>query len=299
MTPAEFGELNAFLVVSQERSFRRAAVRLKMSPSALSRTIRSLEARLGVRVLNRTTRSVAPTEAGQALREQVQPLVAGIRDAVREVGSYQERPKGSVRINLSRTAAAVAIMPRIADYLAHHPDVRVDLAIDNGLSDVVAKGFDAGIRVGNRVDRDMVAVRLTPDFRMAVVGAPAYFAERQPPATPRDLSGHRALAYRWEDSGTLFPWTFHGPEGPISVEVKDVLTVNDTGLLVSAALDGAGLAFVSEDVVAPHLAAGTLVRALADWCGPVSGFHLYYSSRTYMPLSLRSFIDFMKLNPAR
>jgi DNA-binding transcriptional LysR family regulator len=295
MSPSEFGELNAFLTVAQERSFRRAAVRLKMSPSALSRTIRSLEERLGVRLLNRTTRSVAPTQAGETLREQVQPMVTGIGDAVREVGSYQERPRGTIRVNLSRVAATVAIMPRIAAYLSLYPDVRVDLIIDNDLNDVIAKGFDVGIRIGDRVDRDMVAVRLTPDFRMAVVGAPSYFAENPPPATPRDLAGHRALTYRWEATGALFPWTFHEPDGPFTVEVKDVLTVNDTDLLLSAALDGVGLALLSEAVVEPHLTAGTLVRALKEWCGPVSGFHLYYSSRTYMPLTLRSFVDFMKL----
>jgi DNA-binding transcriptional LysR family regulator len=296
VTAAEFSEIRAFLAVADERNFRRAATRLKISPSALSRTIRTLEERLGVRLLTRTTRSVALTEAGQSLQTQIQPLIAGMDEAVRQVGAFQESAKGTVRINLPRVAATVAIMPKLAGFLSAYPDVRLDLVIDNDMTDVVAQGFDAGIRAGHRVGQDMVAIRLTPDFRMAVVGAPSYFDEQTPPAAPHELAGHRTLTYKWEKNGTAFPWTFEGPQGRVSVAVEDVLTLNDTDLLLSAALRGIGIAFLAETVVRPHLASGDLVRVLDEWCEPVPGFHLYYPNRANMPAALRAFVDYMKLS---
>ncbi|WP_037461515.1 LysR family transcriptional regulator [Skermanella stibiiresistens] len=296
MTAAEFSEIRAFLAVADERNFRRAATRLKISPSALSRTIRTLEERLGVRLLTRTTRSVALTEAGQSLQTQIQPLIAGMDEAVRQVGAFQESAKGTVRINLPRVAATVAIMPKLAGFLSAYPDVRLDLVIDNDMTDVVAQGFDAGIRAGHRIGQDMVAIRLTPDFRMAVVGTPSYFNEHTPPASPHELAGHRTLTYKWEKSGTAFPWSFEGPQGRVSVAVEDVLTLNDTDLLLSAALRGIGIAFLAETVVRPYLAIGDLVRVLEEWCEPVPGFHLYYPNRANMPAALRAFVDYMKLS---
>ncbi|MGE7156024.1 LysR substrate-binding domain-containing protein [Methylorubrum rhodesianum] len=202
--------------------------------------------------------------------------------AIRQVGTYQERPKGTVRLNLSRAAATMGTLPRLGDFLATYPDGRLDLVIDDDLTDVVARGFDAGIRIDDQVSRDMVAVRVTPDFRMAVVGAPAYFEGRSSPQRPEELSKHRCLTYRWGDSGALFAWRFHGPDGPLVVDVDSVLTVNDTDLLRVAALQGAGLAFLAETAVAPHLAGGDLIRVLANWCAPIAGLHLYYASRSQM-----------------
>jgi DNA-binding transcriptional LysR family regulator len=298
VTPAEFLELRAFLAVAEERSFRKAAERLGMSPSALSRVVRTLEERVGVRLLNRTTRSVAPTEAGQTLHARVQPLVAGLDDALGEVGSFQDSPKGLVRVNLPRVAAVVALMPKIGAFLKTFPDIRLDLVVDDDMTDVVAQGFDAGIRIGGQVNRDMIAVRLTPDFRMAVVGSADYFAGHPPPKEPRELAGHRCLTYKWAGSGVLFAWRFEGAEGRVIADANSVITVNDTDLLLSAALNGAGLALLAETHVAPHVAKGDLVRVLEDWCGPVPGFYLYYPSRTRMPVALRAFINFIRLPPA-
>lgn len=297
MDGTEFGELAAFVAVADERSFRRAAVRLGTSPSALSRTIRSLEGRLGARLLNRTTRSVAPTEAGQALRERLAPAVADIEAAVRDVVAGQERPRGTVRLNLPRIAARLVVAPMLAGFAERYPDVRLDLVIDDDLTDVVARGFDAGIRSGDLVHRDMVAIRLTPDLRMAVVGAPAYFARRSPPRVPADLSEHACLTYRWSGTSALQRWTFDGPGGAFDVAVASAVSVNDTDLILDAALRGAGLAFLPESLVAPQLGDGRLVRALEGWCKPFAGFHLYHPATVRMPAALRAFVDCVKLAP--
>ncbi|WP_343713875.1 LysR family transcriptional regulator [Inquilinus sp.] len=300
MKGTEFAELAAFMAVSNERSFRRAAERLGMSPSALSRTIRSLEERLGARLLNRTTRSVAPTEAGQALFDRLRPSIADMESAVRDVGAYQSRPRGAVRVNLPRIAARLVVTPILADFLERYPSVRIDLVIDDNITDVVAQGFDAGIRSGELVHQDMVAVRLTPDLRMAAVGSPAYFARRPPPQVPRDLRDHLCLTYRWAGTGALYRWRFDGPDGSLDVEVLSVVTVNDTDLLLAAALQGAGLAFLPESFVAPYMASGELLRVLDAWCKPFAGFYLYYPNKPRMPAALRAFIDFVKLtSPSR
>ncbi|GGD08738.1 LysR family transcriptional regulator [Aureimonas glaciei] len=296
MTPAEFAELRAFTLVAEERSFRRAAKRLGLSPSALSRTIRSLEERLGVRLLNRTTRSVAPTEAGQGLYARIEPTLAEMDAALRETGAFQAQPKGLVRINLPSIAARLVVMPRLGAFAASFPGVELDLVVDNEITDIVAKGFDAGVRIGGQVNRDMIAVRLTPDLHTAVVGSPAYFAAHSPPVTPQDLSRHRCLSYRWAESGALLPWRFARTGRPAAtIVIGNVLTTNDTDLLLAGALRGMGLAFLLKDFVAPYLERGELVRVLADHDELLPGFHLYYPSRTRMPAALRAFIDFMKL----
>ncbi|CAH2604308.1 HTH-type transcriptional regulator PgrR [Rhodovastum atsumiense] len=295
MKGTEFAELVAFMAVSQERSFRRAARRLGMSPSALSHTIRSLEERLGARLLNRTTRSVAPTEAGQVLFDRLRPAIADMEGAVRDVGACQMQPRGVVRVNLPRIAACLVVTPILADFLRGYPEVRLDLVIDDAVTDVVAKGFDAGIRSGERVAQDMVAVRLTPDLRMAVVGSPAYFRHRSLPQVPRDIRDHACITYRWHETGALYRWTFDSPGGSIDVDVDSVITANDTDLLLAAALQGAGLAFLPESFVAAHIARGELIRVLDACCKPFSGFYLYYPNRTHLPAALRAFIDFIKL----
>jgi len=295
MKGGEFSELLAFVTVAEERSFRRAAERLGVSPSALSHTIRALEERLGTRLLNRTTRSVAPTEAGQVLFERLRPALAEVEEAVHDAGTGQDRPVGVVRVNLPRIAAQLVVAPVLAEFLAAHPGIRLDLVIDDSITDVVAAGFDAGIRSGELVHQDMVAVRLTPDLRMAVVGAPAYFAQRPQPDEPRALRGHACVGYRWRETGALQRWRFGGENGPIDVDVESVLTVNDTNILLDAALRGVGLAFLVESFVAPYLQRGELVRVLAPWCQPFAGFYLYYPSSPRMPAALRAFVDFIKL----
>jgi DNA-binding transcriptional LysR family regulator len=294
MTGTEYAELVAFMAVANERSFRRAAQRLGLSPSALSHTIRALEARLGARLLNRTTRSVAPTEAGQQLFARLQPVLGEMDAAVREVGAHQDTPRGTVRVNLPRIAAQWVVGPILADFLAAYPGVRVDLVVDDSITDVVAGGFDAGIRSGELVQQDMVAIRLTPDLRMAVVGAPAYLARHPAPQAPLQLREHACLTYRWRESGTLQRWRFSGPAGASEVAVDSVFTANDTNLLLDAALRGAGLAYLLDGLVAPYLARGELVRVLEPWCPPFAGFYLYYPNRPHMPAALRAFIDVLK-----
>lgn len=266
-----------------------------MSPSALSHTIRSLEERLGARLLNRTTRSVAPTQAGQDLFDRLRPALAEMESAARDVGVYQAEPKGVVRINLPQVAAQLVVAPLLPDFFRAYPDIRLDLVIDNSLTDVVAKGFDAGIRSGDLVHKDMVAVRLTADIRMAVVGSPSYFARQSMPEVPRALRQHACVTYRWHETTALFRWQFHDAGGPLDIDMDSVLTVNDTNLLLDAALRGVGIAFLPESLVIPYLDRGQLVRCLEGWCRPFAGFHLYYPNRPHMPAALRAFIDFIKL----
>ena len=294
MRGSEFAELAAFVAVARERSFRRAAEQLGLSPSALSRAIRSLEERLGSRVLNRTTRSVAPTQAGEALFNRLRSAIDEMDDAVREAATHQVWPKGLVRLNMPHVAARLVIAPALAEFSKIYPDIRLDLVLDDAITDIVAEGFDAGIRSGELVQRDMVAVRLTPDLRMAVVGSPAYFRVHPPPLVPDDLRHHSCLTYRWHRTGALLRWSFEGPTGRVDVAVDSVITANDTDFLLTAALEGSGLAFLPEGLVADHVLRGGLIRVLEDWCRPFSGFHLYYPARPYMPAALRAFVDFIK-----
>ncbi|MBO1081635.1 LysR family transcriptional regulator [Roseomonas sp. 573] len=295
MTPSEFAEVRAFLLVASERSFRRAAKRLGVSPSALSRTIRSLEERLNARLLNRTTRSVAPTEVGQTLYDRVVPTMQAMTAAMRDVGGHASSPSGTVRVNLPSIAADLTIGPKLGAFAAAYPAIRLDLVVDNEMVDVVGAGFDVGVRSGDQVGRDMIAVRLSPDLNMVVVGSPAYFADRPPPCSPRDLASHRCLTYKWAKTGALMPWEFDGQKGRTTILVDSLLTANDTDVLVAAALQGVGVAYLAETTALPHLAAGRLERVLDGWSRPVPGFHLYYPDKTRMPPAVRAFIDFMRL----
>jgi len=295
MDGAEFTQLKAFIAVCDERAFGRAATRLAISPSALSRLVRTLESRLGVRLLNRTTRSVGMTEAGGALYERLKPMMKGIDEAVVAVGAHQKEPKGLVRVNLPSVAAQIAILPRLQEFRTVYPEVRLDLVIDNEITDVVAEGFDAGVRIGGQISRDMVTVRITRDLRMAVVGAPSYFANKPPLQTPADLKDHFCLTYKWKGTGSLYPWRFEGADGVIDVDVENVLTVNDTDLLLSAARQGLGLAYLIDDLVRPFLENKQLIRVLEPFCKVFPGFYLYYSERAHMPASVRAFVDFMNV----
>uniref|UniRef100_B0T7G9 Transcriptional regulator, LysR family n=1 Tax=Caulobacter sp. (strain K31) TaxID=366602 RepID=B0T7G9_CAUSK len=298
MRATEFGELRAFAAVAQERSFRRAATRLGVTPSALSHVIRALEERLGVKLLHRTTRSVAPTEAGAALLGRLVPAMTEIEHAVSEVGAFSDHPRGRLRLNLPRLAAEAVVLPKLGQFVQLYPDIVLDLVIDDSMADIVAEGFDAGIRAGAHVHSDMTAVRLSPDLRVAVVASPTYLASRGAPSTPQDLREHRCINYRWSQAGAVYRWGFARADEVLEVRIEAAITVNDTNLITRFALDGLGLAYILEDVVAEHLAAGRLVRVLDDWCRPSSGFHLYYSGRRHMSAPLRAMIEFYRFRPA-
>ena len=284
----EFAELTAFLAVAKERSFRRAAKRLGLSPSALSHTIRELEERLGTRLLNRTTRSVSPTDAGLALLNRIEPAIAEIESAVGACGHFPLRPSGRLCLNLPRVAADLILAPVLGRFTQAYPDIFLELIIDDNLTDVVAEGFDAGIRSGEHLQQDMVAVRLTPNLRLAIVGAPSYFAQREAPQTPHDLEDHVCIRYR-----STARWPFTGPDGPIDVAVEGPLAVNHTDLMLEAALGGGGLTCLPESFVARHIETGRLIRVLEAWCRPTSGFFLYYPGHRHTPVALRAFIDFL------
>lgn len=293
MKSNEYAELTAFLAVARERSFRRAAARLSVSPSALSRVIRGLEERLGTRLLNRTTRSVAPTDAGLALFDRVAGAMDEINQAVASVGNHVDKPAGTLRLNLPKLVATLVFAQRFGRFVAEYPDIRLELTVDDGFTDIVAGGFDAGIRPAENVPRDMIAVAVTEKIRVVVVGAPGYFANHPKPLSPLDLKQHNCINYRFANTGALYKWAFakHGKEMALTVEGR--VTVNDIDLCIAAAIDGAGLAYVLEDYVQRELAAGQLVQVLEDWCTPFGGFHLYYPGRRQMPATLRAFIDFM------
>ncbi len=298
MRGTDYAELSAFVAVAQERSFRRAAARLGLSPSALSHTVRELEERLGAKLLNRTTRSVAPTEAGASLYAGLAPAFADIAGAVKAVNRFRDRPSGTVRLNLPKLAADLALAPAFGRFARLYPDVHLDLVVDDGLTDIVASGFDAGIRPGERVQRGMVAVRVTPDLRVAVVGSPGYLASRPPPATPRDLKDHTCINYRFVGSGALFRWPFGRNGETLEIGVEGPLTLNNTDLIHAAALDGVGLACTIEDRVTHDVSAGRLVRVLEDWCLPLPGFFLYYPGRRQLPPALRALIDVLRVRTA-
>lgn len=294
MRAAEFGELRAFAAVAQERSFRRAATRLGVTPSALSHVIRALEERLGAKLLHRTTRSVALTEAGTALLERFVPAIAEIEHAVSDVGAFSDRPRGRLRINLPRLAAEVVLLPKLGQFAQLYPEVILDLVIDDSMADIVAEGSDAGIRSGAHLQGDMIAVRLTADMRAAVVASPAYVAAQGAPQTPHELRNHRCINYRWAKDGAVYRWQFKRCEDALEVRVDATTTVNDTDVILQCALAGLGFAYILEDVVAEHLAEGRLVRVLDEWCPLNSGFHLYYSGGRHMSGPLRAMIEFLR-----
>jgi DNA-binding transcriptional LysR family regulator len=275
----ELSDLMAFLAVAEERSFTRAAAKLGTSQSALSHTLRRLETRLGVRLLTRTTRSVAPTDAGERLIETLRPAFEGIDEQLAALSELRERPAGTIRITTSKRAVETTLWPALSRLLPHYPDIKVELAIDNTLTDIVAERFDAGVRLGEAVAKDMIAVRIGPDLRMAVVGSPSYLAGRPPPETPHDLTRHACINLRLPTRGGLYAWEFEKSGRELRVRVDGQLVFNDAEMVLKAARDGFGLACVLEDYVEADVAAGRLVRVLEDWCEPFSGYHLYYPSR--------------------
>lgn len=294
MDGSDYAELTAFMAIYEMRSFREAAMRLGVTSSALSRTLRRLEDRLGVRLLNRTTRSVSPTEAGTRLYGRLIPAVASLEDAVDAAVALREDAVGTVRINLPKLAAELVLLPRLPQLRAQYPGVRLEMVIEDGLADVVAKGFDAGIRNGERVAKDMIAIRLTPAYRNAIVGSPAYFAKHALPETPRDLIGHACISYRWAATGHLYRWRFEGAHGTLEAEIDPVIIANDTGVMRDAAIAGAGLTCLPEAAVQSYIDSGSLVRVLEAWCQPYPGFYLYHPSRRQTPPALRALITVLQ-----
>ena len=287
-------DLFAFLAVAKERSFTRAAAKLGVSQSALSQTIRQLEERLGIRLLMRTTRSVAPTEAGERLLQRAGPRLEEIEAELEALSELRGKPAGAVRITVGDHAATTILWPKLATFLPNYPDIKVEITLDYGLTDIVAQRYDAGVRLGEQVAKDMIAVRIGPDLRFAVVGAKSYFAKHAPPKTPQELVSHTCINLRLPTYGGLYAWEFqkHGRE--LKVRVDGQLVFNSVLHVLNAAVAGFGLAHVPEDLAEPYLAKGRLKRTLEDWCPVWSGYHLYYPSRRQSSPALSLLVDALR-----
>lgn len=272
-------DLLAFFAVARARSFTRAAAQLGVSQSALSHTVRGLETRLGLRLLNRTTRSVATTEAGERLVRTVAPRLEEIDIELKALTELREKPSGTIRITAIEHAADGVLWPRLEKFLARYPDIKMEIVTENRLTDIVSEGYDAGVREGEQVAKDMVAVRIGPDMRMAVVGSPVYFERHSKPKTPQDLAHHHCINLRLPTRGGLYAWEFEKGSRKPKVRVEGQLVFNNGTLMRRAAIAGFGLTFLPEDRVKVDVADGTLIRVLADWCPPYPGYHLYYPSR--------------------
>jgi DNA-binding transcriptional LysR family regulator len=279
MRKGDFSELTSFIAVAEEGSFTRAAAKLGLSQSALSYAVRMLEQRLGMRLISRTTRSLSLTDVGEKLLHSLRPAFDHIDSERAALTALRDKPAGTIRITTFRHAARMVLWPALVKLLPEYPDINVEINVDEGLTDIVAGRFDAGIRLGEQVQKDMVAVRVSPDIRMAVVGSPSYFSNRKLPETPRDLSEHNCVSYRQTTGGGLYAWEFERNGVELEVRVNGPLILNDAEMLETAALDGLGLVYTFESQVSPHVADGRLIRVLEDWCQPFSGYHLYYPSR--------------------
>ncbi|MDQ0322622.1 DNA-binding transcriptional LysR family regulator [Pararhizobium capsulatum DSM 1112] len=279
MRREELVDLNAFLAVAEEKSFTRAASKLGTSQSALSHTIRRLEARVGVRLLTRTTRNVAPTEAGERLLTTLRPALESISTELTSLGELRAKPAGTIRLTTAEHAATTVLWPALEKLLPDYPDIKVELSIDSGLTDIVVDRFDAGVRLGEALAQDMVAVRIGPDLRMAAVGSPAYFEEHPAPTTPNDLAQHDCINLRLMSAGGFYAWEMEKDGREVRVRVEGALAFNNVNMIVRAAKAGFGIGFVMEDHVVADIADGRLLRVLEDWCPPFSGYHLYYPSR--------------------
>lgn len=299
MAKSELGDLAAFAIVAEERSFTRAAARIGTSQSALSHTVRRLEESLGLKLLARTTRSVGLTEAGAQLLETLSPALGEIRARLDELGRLRERPAGTVRITCSQHAAQTLLWPAIDAVMARYPEIHVELSVDGSLTNIVTDRFDAGIRLGEQVERDMIAVRIGPDLRMLVVGSPAYLARHPAPSTPRDLTNHDCINMRMATKGDLYAWEFEKDGHALRVRVDGRLIVNETETAINAALAGHGLTYAMTDRIAGPLATGALVPVLEDWSPPFAGHHLYYPDRRNPSPAFRAVLDELKTRAAR
>jgi DNA-binding transcriptional LysR family regulator len=287
----EFSEMRAFLEVARERSFTRAAAKLDVTRSALSHTIRALEERLGIRLLSRTTRDVAPTVAGERLLEGIEPHFVGIAAEIRAISALRDKPAGHVRIVCPDDAVEIVFRRRLPAFLRDYPDVDVELVADNGFTNIVERQFDAGVRLGEAVARDMVAVRIGPDVRYAVVGSPDYFARHATPETPHDLTDHNCINLRFPTAGSVYAWEFREGAHAFSVRVEGQLTFNNMVPTVGAALDGVGLAYVPVELVEAYLESGQLQEVVCDWSPTFQGYHLYYPSRRHLSPAFSAFVE--------
>jgi DNA-binding transcriptional LysR family regulator len=297
MRPHSIHDLLAFRAVARERSFTRAAAQLSVSPSALSHAMRALEERLGVRLLTRTTRSVVPTHAGERLLGAIGPHFDGISAALATINELRDKPAGVIRITTGIHAAETILRPAVRRLLPAYPDIQVELSVHAGFIDIVAERFDAGVRLGETIAQDMVAVRIGPDMAMAAVASPGYFVTHPPPQAPRDLAQHNCINLRFPTRGGLYAWEFERAGRPVNVRVEGQLIVNESSLALHAARDGLGIAFLPEDCVLPDINAGHLTRVLQDWCPPFPGYHLYYPSNRQPSAAFRLIVDLLRYAP--
>ena len=295
MPNRDFDNLHAFILVARERSFTRAAAQLGVTQSALSHTIRGLEAKLDVRLLTRTTRGVSTTEAGERLYKSLEPNYEGIAAALATLNEMRDKPAGTIRITTHDHAAGTVLWPRLSPMLSAYPDVKVEININYGMIDIVAERFDAGVRLGDQVAKDMVAVRISEDVRMAVVASPGYLAGRPAPRLPQDLTGYQCVNMRLPTYDNVYAWEFEKGGQALQVQVGGQCTFNTTPQMLQAALDGYGFAYVPEDMVLAHVAAGRLLRVLGDWCPTWPGYHLYYPSRRQSSPAFALVVDALRM----
>lgn len=291
MPTSKVNDLQAFLAVAQDQSFTKAAAKLGVTPSALSHTLRALEDRLGVRLLARTTRNVSTTEAGDRLMRSIAPLFAQITAEVEALGELRDKPAGTIRITCTDDSIELYLRPLLAQFLDTYPDITLELFVDYGFTNVVEERFDAGIRLGEALSKDMIAVRIGPDWRLAVVGSPAYFAGCAPPPTPYALTDHACVNIRHRPSGSIYAWEFEKDGKAFTVKGAGQLVFNSIMHVLNSALDGIGLGCVPEHLAAPYIAEGRLVRVLEDWCPYFQGFHLYYPNRRQTSPAFTAFVD--------
>jgi DNA-binding transcriptional LysR family regulator len=295
MQKRDLADLQSFVVVARERSFTKAAAKLGVSQSALSHMMRELEERLGLRLLTRTTRSVAPTEAGERLLRTVGPRLEEIDAELTSLSDLRGKPAGTVRITAGEHAAQTVLWPKLSKLLSkNYPDIKLEVIVDYGLRDIVAERYDAGVRSGEQIAKDMIAVRIGPDLRMAVVGAPSYFANRSRPKIPQDLTAHTCINLRLPTYGSVYAWEFEKGGRAMKVHVEGQLTFNSLMLRIEAALAGCGLAYLPEDQVRGHIAEGRLIRVLTDWCPPYAGYHLYYPSRRHSSAAFVAVVEALR-----
>src|SRR3546814_866846 len=294
MASPKVNDLQAFIAVARDQSFTKAAAKLGITPSALSHTMRALEERLGVRLLARTTRNVAPTEAGERLLRSIAPLFDQIATEVESLGEWRDKPAGTIRITCTDDQIELCLRPMLAGFLKDYPDITLEFYVDYGFTNVVEERFDAGIRLGEAISKDMIAARIGPDWRLAVVGSPTYFDQNRPPKTPYDLTKHACVNIRHRPSGAIYAWEFEKDGKEFTVKVEGQLVFNSIMHVLNAAIDGIGLAYVPEQLVAPYLADGRLKEVLTKWCPYFQGYHLYYPNRRQASPAFSAFVEALR-----
>lgn len=294
MATNKIDDLQAFVAVARDQSFTKAAARLGITPSALSHSMRALEERLGIRLLARTTRNVSPTEAGERLMRSIAPLFDQIASEVEALGELRDKPAGTIRITCSDDAIELYLRPKLADFLKNYPDITLELFVDYGFTNVVEERFDAGIRLGEAISKDMIAARISPDWRLAVVGSPAYFERCPPPATPHELTQHACVNIRHRPSGAIYAWEFEKDGQAFTVKCDGQLVFNSIMHMMNGAIDGIGLAYVPEALAEPYIADGRLKQILTEWCPYFQGFHLYYPNRRQTSPAFTAFVEAMR-----